>query len=112
MAYEIVGPQQCKNIPSLRYTDLLQLDEAAWTAGALSSPISRTPTMAMPASLTRATRPEPFVQQSLMACRAAPNGWNRRARPATSVSLGIGEPVQQSDAGASGTPNGCCEYAT
>ena len=33
MALEIIGPQQCKSIPSLPYPDLLQLDEAAWTAG-------------------------------------------------------------------------------
>jgi hypothetical protein len=33
MAHEIIGPQQCKSIPSMPYPDLLQLDEAAWTAG-------------------------------------------------------------------------------
>src|SRR6266568_211811 len=53
-----------------------------------------------------------FVQQSFMALSGHPEGMKIGARPATSVSLGAGEPVQQSDAGASGTPKCCYEHAT
>jgi hypothetical protein len=53
-----------------------------------------------------------FVKQSLMALPGRPERMKIGGRPATSVSLGAGEPVKQSDAGASGTPNCCHEHAT